>query len=138
MIRRRTWSPREHGGDGGQASVELALLLPVVALVLLVILQVGLLGRDLVLVTHASREAARAAAVDPDPGAAIAAARAAGGLDAERLTVAISGRGAPGSRVQVTVTYRAGTDVPLVGALLGERTIRSSTTMRVEGPIGRA
>ena len=54
-------------GDRGQASVELALLLPLLVLLLLVILQVGLLGRDVVLVTHASREAARAAATDPDP-----------------------------------------------------------------------
>jgi hypothetical protein len=98
----------------------------------LVILQIGLLGRDLVLVSHAAREAARAAAVDADPGAAEAAARAAGGLDADRLTVRVSGRGEPGTRVQVTVTYRAGTEVPLVGGLLGDRTLRSSTTMRVE------
>ena len=120
--------------ERGQASVEVALLLPVLVLVLLVILQVGLIGRDLVLVSHASREAARAAAVDPDPGAAEAAARASGGLDPRRLTVSVTGRGAAGSLVQVTVRYRAGTDVPLVGALLGERTIRSSTTMRVEDP----
>jgi len=114
--------------------VELALLLPVLAGLLLLILQVALLGRDLVLVSHASREAARAAAVDPDPGAALAAARASGGLDHERLAVTVSGRGAAGTRVRVTVTYRAPTDVPLVGSLLGDHTVRSVTTMRVEGP----
>ena len=130
MTRRRV----RLGGDRGQASVELALLLPLRVLLLLVILQVGLLGRDLVLVTHASREAARAAATDPDPGAATAAARSAGGLDPERMSVAVAGRGATGSRVRVTVTYRAGTDVPLIGGFLGDRTIRSSTSMRVEGP----
>ena len=112
--------------------MEVALLLPVVLLVLLVILQVGLIGRDLVLVSHASREAARAAAVDPDPVAPAAAARSAGGLDPARLQVAVSGREGPGSRVRVTVTYRSPTHVPLVGALFGDRTIRSSTTMRVE------
>ena len=97
-------------------------------------LQIGLLARDVVLVTHASREAARAAAVDPDPLAAVTAARASGGLADERMAVAVTGRGEPGSRVQVTVTYRAPTAVPLIGALVGDRTIRSSTTMRVEGP----
>ena len=125
---------RRAHGVGGQATVELALLLPVLALVLLLILQIGLLGRDLVLVGHAAREAARAAAVDPDPGAALAAARAAGGLDDDRLDVVVSGRGDPGSRVRVTVTYRAETDIPIVGALLGDRTLRSAATMRVEGP----
>ncbi|MFL6205180.1 MAG: TadE/TadG family type IV pilus assembly protein [Acidimicrobiales bacterium] len=127
---------RREGRDGGQATVELALLLPVLAVLLLLILQIGLLGRDLVLVSHASREAARAAAVDPDPGAALAAARRAGGLDADRLTVDVGARGGAGTVVEVTVTYRAATDVPLVGALLGDRTIRSATTMRVEGPDG--
>ena len=109
------------GDDHGQATVELALLLPLLVLLLLVILQIGLVGRDVLLVTHASREAARAAAVDPDPGAALAAARAAGGLDPARMTV------------RVTVSYRAATDVPLIGGLLGDHTIRGSTTMRVEG-----
>ncbi len=121
-------------GEAGQASVELALLLPLVLLLLLAILQVGLLARDVVLVGHASREAARAAAADPAPGAAGTAARHSSGLDPDRLSVAVSGRGGPGSRVRVTVTYRAPTDVPLVGALLGEPTMRSSTTMRVETP----
>jgi hypothetical protein len=103
-------------------------------LFLLVVLQVGLVTRDLVLVTHASREAARAAAVDPRPQAAREAAERAGGLDADRLRVHTSRRGEVGSRVRVEVTYRAPTSVPIVGALLGDRTLRSSATMRVEGP----
>ena len=51
--------------EGGQATVEVALLLPLLALLLLAVVQVGLVVRDQVLVTHAAREAARAAAVDP-------------------------------------------------------------------------
>ena len=66
--------------DRGQASVELALLLPIVVLLLLAVLQVGLVARDVVLVTHASREAARAAALDGAPAAARRAAAAAGRL----------------------------------------------------------
>lgn len=118
--------------DGGQASVELALLLPVVVVLLLAILQVGLLARDTLLVTHASREAARAAAVDSDPRAARDAAIDASGLIAERLEVTVTGREGPGSRVRVEVRYRAPTSIPLVGALLGDRTMWSATTMRVE------
>lgn len=126
--------PGRSSRDGGQASVELALLLPIVVVLLLAVLQVGLLARDVVLVTHASREAARAAATDPDPRAARRAAAESSGLADDRLRVRASGRGEAGSRVAVTVTYRAPTSVPLVGALLGDRTIRSSATMRVEGP----
>jgi Flp pilus assembly protein TadG len=118
--------------ERAQASVELALLLPVVVLLLLAALQVGLLARDVVLVTHAAREAARAAAVDADPAAASRAAAGSSGLPAGRLQVSVTGRAEAGSRVTVTVTYRAPTDVPLVGALIGDRTLTSSATMRVE------
>jgi Flp pilus assembly protein TadG len=121
--------------EEGQAAVELALLLPLVVLLLLAILQLGLVARDVVLVSHASREGARAAATDPRPGAAAAAVRQSSGLDPAHLDVVVSGRGGPGSRVRVTVTYRVPTDVPLIGSLLGEPTARSSTTMRVEGPL---
>jgi Flp pilus assembly protein TadG len=131
-MRRR--GPDRRARDAGQASVELALLLPIVVLLLLAVLQVGLLTRDLVLVTHASREAVRAAATDPDPGAATRAALDSSGLSDDRLRVRVTGRGQAGSRVAVTVSYRAPTTVPLVGALLADRTIRSSATMRVEGP----
>jgi len=123
---------RQRRRDAGQAAVELALLLPVVVLLLLAVLQVGLVARDVVLVTHASREAARAAAADPDPSAALDAARDSGALDGDRLTVRTTGRGDPGTRVRVEVRYRSRTDVPIIGALLGDRTITSSATMRVE------
>lgn len=123
---------RSGGGDRGQATVELALLLPVVVLVLLAVLQVSLLGRDAILVAHASREAARAAATDPDPRAAAVAAARASGLAEDRLDVTVTGRGGPGSRVRVEVAYRASTRVPVVGAMVADRTITVATTMRVE------
>ncbi len=88
--------------------------------------------------SHASREGARAAATDPRPGAGAEAARRSSGLDPDRVEVAVTGARTTGARVRVTVTYRAPTDVPLIGSLLGEPTMRSSTTMRVEGPPTRA
>jgi Flp pilus assembly protein TadG len=124
-------SVRRRGADGGQASVELALLLPVVVLLLLVVLQVGLLARDVVLVTHSAREGARTAAVDPAPGAARAAATSTAGLDPDRLQVEVASRGRAGV-VTVTVRYRAPTAVPLVGALVGDRTLVARATMRIE------
>jgi Flp pilus assembly protein TadG len=124
--------------DRGQASVELALLLPVVLLLLLAVLQVGLLARDVVLVTHAAREAARAAATDPDPSTARAAAVGSSGLDPTRLVVRSTVTGSEeedgGRRVRAEVAYRAVTDVPLIGALLPDRSIRAVATMRVEVP----
>lgn len=122
----------KHRREGGQATVEVALLLPLLALLLLAVVQVGLVVRDQVLVTHAAREAARAAAVDPDVAVARAGAVGAARLDPDRLSVELSGSTEPGGRLTVTVRYRAPTGVPLVGPLLGDRTLVAEATMRVE------
>ena len=118
--------------DGGQASVELALVLPLVMILLLTVAQLGLLVRDQILVVHAAREAAREAAVDPAADAPRRAAVAGSTLDDSRLKVTTSGRGGPGSRVRVEVAYHPSSAMPLVGAAVGNLTLRASTTMRVE------
>ena len=119
--------------EGGQASVELVLALPVLALLLLLILQVGLVVRDQVLLVHAAREAAREAAVAADPGAARRGALAGARLDPDRLAASATGRGGAGSHVTVQLSYRSPTDVPLVGALVGDVHLSAAATMRVEG-----
>lgn len=113
----------------GQAAVELALGLPLVFLVLLAIVQVVLVARDQLAVLHAAREGARAAAVDPAGDTGAAAAHEALGLDPGRASVR-SATG--GGRVSVTVRYVSPTDVPLIGALLGDITVTGTATMRVE------
>lgn len=123
---------RRERGDGGQASVELALVLPLVMILLLAVVQLGLVVRDQILVVHAAREAVREAAVDPAADAPRRAALASSTLDDGRLTVTTTGRGAVGSRVRVEVAYKAATRVPLLGAALGDPTLRASATMRVE------
>ena len=120
----------------GQASVEVALVLPLLAALALLLLQVGLLVRDQVLVTHAAREGARQAAVRDDPAAVAAAVADATALDRDRLSVEVSTRGPVGSPVRVEVTYRAPTDLPLVGHLLGDVELGATATMRVETPAG--
>lgn len=118
--------------DAGQASVELVLVLPFLMALLLLVVQVGLVVRAQVLVTNAAREAARAAAVDPDPGAAARAATASTPLDPTRLTTKVRTRGAPGEAVVVEVSYRAPTDVALVGPLLPDVALTAVAAMRVE------
>lgn len=110
--------------ERGQATVELAVALPVLAVALLLVVQVGLVIRAHVLVVHAAREAARAAAVGeelPPPD----------GLDPARTTVALA---AAGGRVSATVTYLLRTDVPMVGTLVPDLEVRGAATMRVEHP----
>jgi len=130
--------PRRAAGEMGQAAAELALVLPLLALLALLLLQVGLVVRDQVLVAHAAREAAREAAVDDDPGAAREAALAGARLDPARTTVDVRPLGGdadrrPGGRIRATVTYRSPTDVPLVGALVGDVELTGGAAMRVEG-----
>src|SRR3954471_19375510 len=113
--------------DGGQAAVELALVLPLVFVVLLGVVQVLLVGRDQIAVIHAAREGARAAAVAADPvGEGTAAATAAAGLAVDRVSVTVAGGS---DEVTVTVRYAVPTDVPLVGALVGDVTVTGTATM---------
>ena len=124
-------SPR---GSAAQATVELALSLPVVLLLALLLVQVGLVVREQVLVVHAARAGARAASVDPRPEVAAAAARAALPTYAARLSVALLRPPGPPPEVRVEVWERVSTDVPIVGPLLGDVTVSASATMAVESP----
>ena len=56
--------------EAGQSTVEFALIIPVVAIFLMLILQVGLVVRQKILVTNSSREAARILSVENDFGKA--------------------------------------------------------------------
>lgn len=51
--------------ESGQATVEFALIMPLVLVVLMAVLQVGLVAYSHLAVTHLAREAARTLAVDP-------------------------------------------------------------------------
>src|SRR6266576_4039235 len=80
--------PRSGHRSAGSATVEFALVLPLVLVVVLALVQVGLLVRDRLLVEAAARAAARAAAVQDDPAAITSAALAAApGLDPVRASV---------------------------------------------------
>lgn len=118
------------GRSRGQATVELALGLPIVVVAVLLVLQLALVGRDAVLVTHAAREGARAAAVDPRAAAARSGVTASStALDPERTDVELRRRS---GRVTVTVRYQAATGLPLVGALVPDPVLRASATMQQE------
>ena len=115
--------------DRGQSTAELVLLMPVLVALLLALVQIGLLVRVRVMVTHAAREAVREAAVGADDDDVRAAAAAAGDLDPRRLQVSVS---RAGDRVAVEVRYHDPTDVPIVGALLGDARFDARATMRLE------
>ena len=116
---------------GGQASVELVLVLPLVALLLLALLQAGLLLRDQLLVVQAAREGAREAAVSPWRERIEAAVRrATPGLDGG-LEIRVE-RGLRAGDLTTVAVSASPAHVPMVGRMLGGHRLEASATMRVE------
>lgn len=115
--------------DRGQATVELALCLPLLCTLLLGVVQVAVITRDRLAVQLAAREGARAAAIGGDERAVRRAVAAAVSL--EPLHVRIERRA---GQARVTVGYRDPTDVPLLGALLPDVEVRITVTMAAEPP----
>lgn len=118
--------------ERGQATVELALVLPLLLLVVWVGVEAGLLVRDQTLVSHGAREAARTLAVGGDGQAAVDAARARTGLTAG-LEVAVVGA-PPGGAATATVTLVERDRLPLLGSVVPGLTLRATVAMRVEDP----
>jgi Flp pilus assembly protein TadG len=118
----------------GQTTVELALCLPIVALVLAAVVEVGLVVADQARVWHAAREAARVASVDDDEREiAYAAARSGlNPLDIEVEPDAIHRR--QGDPVTVSITYEPEGRVPMIGRLFERLELRGAASMRIEQP----
>jgi len=116
-------------GQAGQATIELAAVLPLLFALVLVVVQVGLVVRDQLLVVHAAREAARVAAIEGDRAAAVAAARSATGLDRDRLVVDVRW-----SSYQVTasVRFESVVVVPLLRRTVPAVPLSAAVTMHDE------
>ena len=122
--------PRKEQADGGQATVELALALPLVCMLLIAVVQMAVIGRDELAVQLAAREAARAAAVSADSvGAGMAAAHRAVTLRPLSVEIAESN-----DTVTATVRFTDHTDLPLIGAVLPEVVLTATVTMAIEPP----
>lgn len=120
--------------EEGQSTVELALVLPVLFLVLLVFAQGALALHARLAVAAAAREGARKG-VETGERKAVeeAARRAAVGLDRSRLVVKVQeGARKRGSWVGVEVEYPVPVIFPMVGSLLPEIVVRDRAEMRIE------
>lgn len=118
----------------GSAAVELALVLPLALMIALALVQVGLIGRDALVVLGAAREGAREAAVSLDEARIREAAlRGGGGLAPKRTEVTVERGGQVGDPVTVRVAYRAPLIVPFVEWLFpAEVNVVTEATMRQE------
>jgi Flp pilus assembly protein TadG len=122
------------GNGSGSASVEFALVLPLLLVVGLALLQVGLLAKDQLVLQEAARAGARQAAVSHDEGSVREATLAAAAtLDRARIGVSIERAPSSDGPVTVTVTYAAPIAIPLVRWLFPSQVrLSARATMRQE------
>ncbi len=124
----------EPGAERGTATVEFALLLPLLLVMCLALVQVGLLARDRLLTEAVARAGAREAAVQADEAAIRQVALAAGpGLDPDAVTIGVTREGSVGDPVTVQVGYAETIRVPFVDWLFGNTvSMSASATNRQE------
>jgi Flp pilus assembly protein TadG len=121
---------RPSNEDAGQATVEVALAVPLLVIVMLFGVQIALVIRDQIATIAAAREAARAVVVaDGKTSVADGAVARTVALDPSRRSVKVS---INGQLVTATVTYRSPTDLPLVGIFIPDITVHGSATMALE------
>jgi Flp pilus assembly protein TadG len=125
---------RRHREDG-QALVEFALVLPLLAVLLFAVIQFGIAFNNYVTLTDAVRAGARNAAVarfasSPGAEAEVAVRDAAVNLDQAKLSVTVTSTWARGEDVRVVATYPY--EIDLVGVVVASGSLKSETTERVE------
>lgn len=130
-------SPRARGlcaEERAQATAEFAMVLPFLLLVFLLLAQAVVVMRAQIAVSAAAREGARKG-VETGNVALIegAAARAASGLDQEKLRVRVeSGPRKRGEWIKVVVEYEVPVVLPAVGRFFPPVTVSGRAEMRIE------
>ncbi len=124
-----------HRSEKGQTTTEFALVLPVLALLLFGVIQFGVAFKNYLALTDAVRAGARKAAVSrqmSDPvGTTVSAVRAsAADLKQSDLGVTVNSPWTPASDVKVTGTYPY--SIHLLGIVVADGKLKSTTTERVE------
>jgi hypothetical protein len=111
--------------------VELALVLPLVLMFALLIAQFGVVVREQMDAWHLAREAARAVALAENPQSTIDdlddMLKPPAGFDI-RATI-------DDALATVTVTRTVRTDLPMIGAVVPDFTVRAEVTMALEVPV---
>jgi TadE-like protein len=116
--------------DAGQATVEVALAVPLLVIIMLFGVQIALVVRDQIATIAAAREAVRAVVVaDGKVGAADAAVSKTVALMPSRRSVRVR---VNSGLATATVTYRSPTDLPLVGIFIPDITVHATATMALE------
>ncbi|MCX7923419.1 MAG: pilus assembly protein [Clostridia bacterium] len=124
-------------GKKGQAVVETALILPIIVLILMGIIDFGLLFNNYIVITNASREGARSAAIGKtDSNIVSSVINATTTLEQSQIRVTIYPAESvrkKGDEVTVTVQYDNSLLTPVISAIVPNPVrLTSRTVMRVE------
>ena len=122
--------PTTATAEHGQATVEFALVLPLVFALLVLLFQVALVARDEILVVHAARDAAREASVTHDP----ARRRRGRAREPPGREVRVVRRGRVGEPVEVEITYVRAPTCRWSACSCPTSRLHARSVMRVETP----
>ena len=149
-------TPRGNDKKGGQALVEMALILPIIVSILMGIIQFGLIFNQYMVISRAAREGARVAGTGGTDSATLTAIDTIlMSIDSEMkqsptanppvvvsppkstttkttITISPSGSRTSGSDVTITVVYRADIIIPIAPLIPNPLPIRAVSVMRVE------
>jgi hypothetical protein len=118
----------------GQSTVELALCLPILLLLIACALDVAQVALGQARLWHAAREAARIAAVDPD-GLGIRRVVREAGVEDVRIVIAPDPEyRVQGEPVTAVLRRRGSARVPFMRPLLERITLQARATFRIEQP----
>lgn len=121
----------------GQAIVEIAIIIPILILIIMTIFEFGRIFNTYLIVTHASREGARSAALGSDNIQVVQTVNnSIYYLDSSKLTISISPSQSDrkrGSNVNLDLQYDLNIIVPIIDKIIPNPfPIKSKTVMRVE------
>jgi Flp pilus assembly protein TadG len=124
---------RTHPRERGQALVEFALVLPILATLILGVIQFGIVFHDYLALADAVRTGARQASVTHDPGAASNAVyNSASELKASDLNVSVAPSASWQTGTDVTVAATYPYDISILGVVIKSGRLNAQTTDRVE------
>lgn len=114
--------------ERGQATVEFVLIIPAVALVVLLVVQVAVVMRESILLAHTTREIVRVASLSPQPDVAVN--RSLADYPLKNLDVKVRH---DEQNVYVDVNYTSHTTLPFIGELVPDIRLSQQSTMYWEG-----
>ncbi len=122
-------------GDEAQSTVEFALVLPVLFIIVLLFVQAVMVLHAQLVVTGAAREAARRGVETASEAEIMGVAmRSASGLSADQLEISVdSAARVRGEWIRVSVGYRVPVVIPIVEKLFpGDIRVEGKAAMRIE------